>query len=45
MLKLFTNLDVFELNLTLKKNYKINKKELGYFAEEALPKIKTHNDS
>jgi len=43
--KLFTNLDVFESNPLLRDNYEIGKKELRYFAKEALSKIKTYNNS
>ena len=43
--KLFTDLDVFEPNPLLRKNYEIGEEELRYFAKEALSKIKTYNDS
>ena len=43
--KLFTDLDVFEPNPLLRENYEIDEEELRYFAEEALSKIKTYNDS
>ena len=43
--KLFTDLDVFEPNPLLREDYEIDEKELRYFAEEALSKIKTYHDS
>jgi len=43
--KLFTDLDVFEPNSLLREDYEIDEQELRYFAEEALSKLKTYNDS
>ena len=43
--KLFIDLDVFEPDPLLRDDYEIDKKELWYFAREALSKLKTYNDS
>lgn len=40
--KLFTDLDVFEDDPELRKNYEIGEEELRYFAKEALLKMKNY---
>jgi hypothetical protein len=42
MLKLFTDLNVFEPDPSLKEDYEIDQQELRYFVEEALLKMKTY---
>lgn len=40
--KLFSDLNVFEPDPLLRKDYEIEQQELRYFAEETLLKIKTY---
>tara|TARA_B110000902_G_scaffold240776_1_gene290556 strand:+ start:380 stop:574 length:195 start_codon:yes stop_codon:yes gene_type:complete len=42
ILKLVTDLNVFELDSLLKEDYEIDQQELRYFVEETLLKMRTY---
>ena len=43
--KLFTDLDIFEPDPLFREDYKIDEQKLRYFAEEAVSKLKTYNNT